>query len=101
VLLILIQFISSGTFLQAVLCIRIGSGFRVLMNKFVEFYFTAEKKYIFFHKWLFFYLGPYEGRPSNSKSLFPLNREHPALENKKFLSFFIFAGHFCHPESES
>jgi len=71
------------------------------MNKFVEFYFTAEKKHIFFHKWLFFYLGPHEGRPSNSRSLFPLKREHPALENEKFLSFFIFAGHFCHPESES
>jgi hypothetical protein len=71
------------------------------MNKFVEFYFTAEKKTKFFHKWLFFYLGLHEGRPSNSRSLFPLKREHPALENNKFLSFFIFAGHFCHPESES
>jgi hypothetical protein len=65
------------------------------MNKFGEFYFTAEKINIFF------YLGPHEGRPSNSRSLFPLKREHPALENKKFLSFFIFADHFCHPESES
>jgi hypothetical protein len=30
-----------------------------------------------------------------------LKREHPALQNMKFLNFFIFLGHFCPPGSGS
>jgi hypothetical protein len=36
-------------------------------------------------------------RQSFRKSFQPSKREHLALQNMKFLHFFIFVGHFCLP----
>jgi hypothetical protein len=61
--------------------------------------FTAGKKLIFFLSKIAIYLslGLHKGRPSYKKPS-ALKREHPALQNMKFLDFFsIFVGHFCPP----
>jgi hypothetical protein len=53
----------------------------------------VEEKSQFFGSKLAVYflsLGPHEGRLSFRRSLEPLKREHPALQNMKFLHFFLF-----------
>ncbi len=73
--------------------IRIQSGFRVFMTKNLK-KFTADK--IFFgSKTTIYRTSKVQKKPSARQ------REHPALQNMKFLNFFsTFVGHFCPAGSE-
>jgi hypothetical protein len=66
-----------------------------------------KKMWYFFQNYIFkskraiyLFLGLPKERPSYRKSLQP-SQKHSALQNIKFLNFFLFVGHFCPPGSGS
>jgi hypothetical protein len=71
------------------------SGPKVLMTKKLKKFTAGTQIYIFVSKIaIYLSLGLHKERPSYKRSLnSALKREHPALQDMKFLNFFM--GHFC------
>ncbi len=66
-----------------------GSGSRLLMTKICKI-FTAKKIIFFWNKaTIYLFLCLQKGRPKLRKNASALQRKHPALQNMKFLNFFL------------
>ncbi len=72
-----------------------GSGSRVLMTKNWK-KFTTRIFNLFLKLAINLSLGLPKGRPSYRRSLQPTKKEHPALQNMKFLYFFLFCWSYLH-----